>query len=94
MRPETVWLLTFFLISENRLNGFENSKTQLFNSGGVVKWAYFQKKVDYPFNVLSKMLFSCLGSKGAGFQGSKRAVLVDFYCFLKDTELYYNISEW
>jgi len=22
---------------ENRLNGFENSKTQLFNSGGVVK---------------------------------------------------------
>jgi len=39
------------------------------------------------------MLFSCLGSKGAGFQGSKRAVLVDFYCFLKDTELYYNISE-
>jgi len=39
-------------ISENRLNGFENSKTQLFNSGGVVKWAYFQKKVEYPFNTL------------------------------------------
>jgi len=30
--------------SENRLNGFENGKTWLFNSGGVVKWAYFQKK--------------------------------------------------
>jgi len=46
------------------------------------------------------MLFSCLGSgfQGSkrakkGVQGSKRAVLVDFYCFLKDTELYYNISE-
>jgi len=47
MRPETVWLLKFFKISENRLNGFENGKTQLwksmrpetqlFNSGGVVK---------------------------------------------------------
>jgi len=24
-------------------------KTQLFNSGRVVKWAYFQKKVEYPF---------------------------------------------
>jgi len=23
--------------SENRLNGFENGKTQLYNSGGVVK---------------------------------------------------------
>jgi len=32
-----VWLLIFFEISENRLNGFENGKTQLFNSGGVVK---------------------------------------------------------
>jgi len=31
---------------------FENGKTQLFNSGGVVKWAYFQKKKKkkkYPF---------------------------------------------
>jgi len=27
MRPEIVWLLIFFEISENRLNGFENSKT-------------------------------------------------------------------
>jgi len=35
--------------SENRLNGFENGKTQLYNSGGVVKLAYFQKKVEYPF---------------------------------------------
>jgi len=33
MRTETVWL-----------NGFENGETQLFNSGGVVKWAYFQNK--------------------------------------------------
>jgi len=34
---------------KNILNTFENGKTQLFNSGGVVKWAYFQKKVEYPF---------------------------------------------
>jgi len=32
VRPETVWLLIFF-----KMNGFENGKTQLFNSGGVVK---------------------------------------------------------
>jgi len=44
MGPETVWLLIFFKISENRLNGFENGKTQLFNSDGVVKLAYFQNK--------------------------------------------------
>jgi len=25
-------------------NGFENGETQLFNSEGVVKWAYFFKK--------------------------------------------------
>jgi len=43
MRPETVWLQIFFYMSENWLNGFENGETQLFNSGGVVKWAYFQK---------------------------------------------------
>jgi len=43
-RPETVWLLIFFEISENRLKGFENGKTQLFNSGGVVKLAYISKK--------------------------------------------------
>jgi len=28
----------------DRLNGFKNGKTQQFNSGGVVKWAYFPKK--------------------------------------------------
>ncbi len=28
----------------DRLNGFKNGKTQLFNSRGIVKWAYFQKK--------------------------------------------------
>ncbi len=28
----------------DRLNGFKNGKTQLFNSRGGVKWAYFQKK--------------------------------------------------
>jgi len=33
----------------DRLNGFKNGKTQQFNSGGVVKSAYFQKKVEYPF---------------------------------------------
>jgi len=27
MRPEIVWLLIFFYISENRLNTFENGKT-------------------------------------------------------------------
>jgi len=51
------------------------------------------KRFGNDIHLSSSMLFSCLGSKGAGFQGSKRAVLVDFYCFLKDTELYYNISE-
>ncbi len=29
---------------EDRLNGLKNSKTQLFNTRGVVKLAYFQKK--------------------------------------------------
>jgi len=28
----------------DQLNGFENGKTQLFNSKGVGKWTYFQKK--------------------------------------------------
>jgi len=28
-------------VNGTSLNGFENDKTQLFNSGGVVKWAYF-----------------------------------------------------
>jgi len=27
---------------------FENGKTQLFDSRGVVKWAYFQKKWSIP----------------------------------------------
>jgi len=47
MGPETVWLVTDILLNikkKNRLNGFENGKTPLFNSGGVGKWAYFQKK--------------------------------------------------
>jgi len=50
MGPETLWLLIVFWISENQLNGFENGTTQLFNSEGVVNWAYFQKKVDYPLS--------------------------------------------
>jgi len=33
---------------EIQLNGFENGKTQLFNSGGVVILAYFQKKWSIP----------------------------------------------
>jgi len=33
MIPETVWLLLLFYISENRLNGFENGKTQLLTLG-------------------------------------------------------------
>jgi len=36
------------------LNGFKNGKTQQFNFGGVVKLAYFQKKVEYPFNFSDK----------------------------------------
>jgi len=31
-------------MSENQLNGFENRKTKLFNSVGVVKRAHFHKK--------------------------------------------------
>jgi len=43
----------------DQMNGFKKGKTQQFNSGGVVKWAYFQKKsllsvwitsLDCPFN--------------------------------------------
>jgi len=45
MGPETVWLLIFFYISENCLNGLENGKTQQFNSGGI------KKKVEYPFKI-------------------------------------------
>ncbi len=33
---------------KDRQNGFKNGKTQLFNSRGVVKWAYFQKKWSVP----------------------------------------------
>jgi len=53
--------LPFFWISENRLNGFENGKTQLFNSGGVVKGAYFQKKWSIP---LKYLFFSFVQWKG------------------------------
>jgi len=35
----------------DRLNGFKKGKTRQFNSGGVVKWAYFPKKVEYPFKL-------------------------------------------
>jgi len=38
MRPETE-------TSKNWLNTFKNGKTQLFNSGGVVKRAYLKKKI-------------------------------------------------
>jgi len=35
---------------------FKNGKNQLFNSGGLVKWAYFQKKkVEYPFKTFDLM---------------------------------------
>jgi len=43
MRPETVWLLIFWKISENCLYTFEYSKTHLFNSGGVAKWGKISK---------------------------------------------------
>jgi len=32
----------------DQLNGFNNGKTQHFNSGGVVKLAYFQKHWSIP----------------------------------------------
>jgi len=34
---------------ELEIGWMDFKKTQQFNSGGVVKWAYFQKKVEYPF---------------------------------------------
>jgi len=42
------------LVFDNRLNTFENGKTQLFNSGGVVKWAKISKnkKWSIPLNCL------------------------------------------
>jgi len=68
MRPETVWLLIFFYISKNQQNTLENGKTQLFNSGGVVKWAKkVSKKVEYPFKLLSAVgsgLYSTFGMEG------------------------------
>jgi len=47
---------TIFLVSVNFLIfypkiGFENGKTQLFKSGGVVKLAYFQKKWSIPLRL-------------------------------------------
>jgi len=47
MEVNETGLVTDILL-ENRLNGFENGKTQLFNSGGVIKCAYFQKKWSIP----------------------------------------------
>jgi len=38
----------------DRLNGFKKGKTQQFNSGGVVKWAYFQKKWSIPLRSFQK----------------------------------------
>jgi len=45
---------------ENRLNGFENGKTQLLNSEGVVKLVYFQKKWSIPLKsfVLPGIIFA------------------------------------
>ncbi len=42
----------------DRLNGFENGKTQLFNSWGDGKWAYFQKKWSVPLK--AEMWFTIL----------------------------------
>jgi len=59
MRPETVWLLIFSKYQKiNRLNTFENGKPQLFNSGGVVKKAYFQKKWSVP-GCIDQYAISC-----------------------------------
>jgi len=35
----------------------KNIKTQIFNPEGVVKLAYFQKKVEYPFKPLHLWLW-------------------------------------
>ncbi len=44
----------------NGLNGFETGKTQLFNSWGVGKWAYFQKKWSVPLkNNKHKTYYRC-----------------------------------
>jgi len=42
------------------LNAFKNGKTQLFNSGGVVKLAYFQKKWSIPLESMSVREDNCL----------------------------------
>ncbi len=42
----------------DRLNGFKNGKSQLFNSRGGVKWAYFQK-VECSFN-LKQFVDGCI----------------------------------
>ncbi len=39
--------------ARHRLNGFKHGKTQLFNSWGDIKWAYFQKKWSVPLNIQS-----------------------------------------
>ncbi len=37
-----------------------DSKTQLFNSWGVIKWAYFQKKWSVPLSAYSPVAFGPL----------------------------------
>jgi len=46
------------------VNGTRNclvTDTELFNSGGVEKWAYFQKKVEYPFKEATELYFFLIG---------------------------------
>jgi len=78
---ETMKLSGYWHSSKNRLNGFENGKTQLFNNWG--KGAYFQKKkkkVEYPFKCwlleLSQNIFLTYGFKVLiAFIGSSYAVV-------------------
>ncbi len=58
----------------DQLNGFKNGETQLFNSRGVVKWVYFQKK-------WSVHLTSIFGCKFA-------ALLFDQFIFFTFSALY------
>jgi len=52
----------------DRLNGFKKGNTQQFNSGGVLKWAYFQKKWSIP-----------LMPEGCTQKGLERAISICSY---------------
>jgi len=45
----------------------------MFNSGGEVKLAYFQKKVEYPFKVTIMVISVC-------FSWARNPQVIDFRC--------------